>query len=318
MNTDTALLRLQTNRIAVDIDLSRGAEIVSIVDRRSGVDVLLRTEWAQDALERRPVAAPDDPRDSEGEWTASYAGGWQTLLPHAGDPEEIDGVVRQYHGEGSLVPWALDRATDRSVSAHVQLDSVPLRVDRTITVDGGTVQIADVLANGSAHAVPYDYQSHPAFGAPFLDGSCRIEVAAAAYVPDPRFELGEVPAGIPVPWPSAEADAERAVDLSAVPAPGSGVFRFGWLTGIDDRRVSIVNPRLGLQATLEWDDALRDRAWLWLDAGARADPPWNGRCYALAVEPSTRATVRDRPLPRLPPGDSQAFTTRLTIRTTNP
>lgn len=318
MNLETdAAVRVRTDRIAVDIDVSRGAEVLSAVDLRSGVNVLMRTPWASEARKRRPVRPTSDARTSEPVWTASYAGGWQTLVPHAGDPEEVDGAVRHYHGEASIVPWTVDEVTDGAVTAHIRLDTVPMRIDRTIAVDGDTVRVADVLTNQSDHALAYDYQSHPAFGAPFLDSTCRIGLAAAAYVSDPRFELGEVPAGVPVTWPLAESDS-GSVDLSAVPDPGSGVFRFGWLEAVRDRRVTIVNPRLGLEATLEWDEALRDRAWLWLDAGARADPPWDGQAYALAIEPSTRATVRDRPITRLEPGRSQAFSTRLTVRNTNP
>ncbi len=315
MTTNT-LLQLRTDRIVIDIDISRGAEITRLVERRTGVDVLMRTPWADEALRRRPVPLIEDPYDSEREWTASYAGGWQTLVPHAGDAEEIDGVVRQYHGEGSIVPWTLDHVGEDRASAHVQLSSVPLHVTRTITLDGVTVEVSDVLTNAASRTVSYDYQSHPAFGAPFLDAGCRIELAAAAYVSDPRLSLGEVPAGARVHWP--HAGPEGLLDLSTVPDSGSGVFRFGWLEDVQDRTVTITNPSLGLAATLEWNEPLRDRAWLWLDAGARTDAPWDGRSYALAIEPSTRATVRDRPSPQLAPGASHTFTTRLIIRTTNP
>ncbi|BDZ48842.1 hypothetical protein GCM10025867_10830 [Frondihabitans sucicola] len=317
MAVTESVVLLESDRIRVEVDLGRGAEIAGIHDLGTGVDILMTTPWASAAREMRPVKLAADPRASEAEWTASYGGGWQTLVPHAGEPEEVDGVVRHYHGEGSAVAWELDGATEDEVRGHLELETVPLRIDRTVSLAGAAVTVTDVLTNVANQPLAYDYQSHPAFGAPFLDADCRIELDAERYLPDPRFDLGELAPGVAVDWPRA-ASHGVAVDLAAVPAPDSGVFRFGWLEDFATRSVRIANPRLGLAATLEWDEDDRDRAWFWLDAGSRASPPWDGRGYVLAIEPSTRATVRDRAAPRLAAGSTRTFTTRMTISTTHP
>jgi hypothetical protein len=317
MTASQAIIRLHSDQIAVEVDLARGAEITSVLDLASGVEVLMSTPWADEARSKRPLRSAVDPASSEAEWMSTYAGGWQTLVPHAGDPEEIDGVVRSYHGEASSVAWILDETSSVSVSAHIRLETLPMSIERAIHVTGGAVSVTDVLTNHSSDEIAYDYQSHPAFGSPFLDAGCRIRIDAKRYVPDPRFDLGELAPGVAVDWPVAHSRGHR-VDLAAVPAPGSQVFRFGWLEGIVSRSVSISNPRLALEATLDWETGDRDHAWLWLDSGARITAPWNGSGYVLAIEPSTRATVRTDPPRRLEADSTRTFLTRITLRTIRP
>lgn len=308
-----SLVSLSTESIAADIDLNRGAEVLTLADRRTGINVLLTTPWADEARARRPVGLDEDPTKSEEQWTSTYAGGWQTLFPHAGTPVEVDGELRHYHGESSSVPWKATGGTGDEVSAHLDLTTVPLTIERTIRLRASTLTVHDTIINDSARAIAYDYQSHPAFGAPFLEGGCTVDLDASTYTPDPRFEIGEFPPGEPVLWPLAPG-RQGIVDLSAVPASASRVFRFGWLEGLGARRVTVTNPRLGLAAVLEWPDDARNLAWVWLDTGAQMNPPWYGVGYALAIEPSTRTTAHPGRVPAIEPDSRREFTTSITLR----
>jgi galactose mutarotase-like enzyme len=309
--------QLTSAQLAATVDLDRGAEIASLRHLPSGTGILMATPWADEARALRPVPGRA-PEESEAIWQASYAGGWQTLFPHAGAPETVDGQVRTYHGEASIVPWELDGAGPTQVEAHLVLTSVPARIDRVIRLDGDTLSVTDRIENVGTSRFPYDYQSHPAFGAPFLEGGCTITADAAFYTPHPEFDIGEFDPGRPVSWPRAESRA-GAVDLASIPAPGAGALRFGWLTGFTHRGVTITNPRSGIAATLSWIDPLREVAWLWQDAGADIREPWLGRGYTTAIEPSTRTTASGgHDAPVLEAHDRVTFTTRLTIQAETP
>lgn len=309
--TWTRTADLSTAHITARVDLDRGAEIVSLVDARTGVDVLLTTPWASEARRMRPAILSADVADSEAVWTASYAGGWQTLFPNAGEPTTVDGKLRHYHGEASSVAWQLDAVSVRTVSAHLELSTVPFRIDRHIGVVNETITVTDSVVNLSSDSVAYDYQSHPAFGAPFLDAGCTVHLDAVRYVPDPRFDLGEFRPGAAVSWPLAIGRTSD-VDLSVIPPAEAGIGRFGWLERFGTPQATITNPGLGLAATLRWSgDVGRCFAWVWLDCQARTTAPWNGAVYAFAIEPSTRTTDGAGAQPRLAGGERATFTTSL-------
>jgi hypothetical protein len=310
----TDLVQLATEQLSATIDLGRGAEIASIRDSRTDTSILLNTPWAEHARTLRPVRLAHPASVSEAAWMESYAGGWQTLFPHAGPPAITDGSERHYHGEASSIPWSLDEATGTKATAHADLFTVPVRVQRVVTAAAGCITITDVLTNTSDQVVTYDYQSHPAFGAPFIEDGCTIETDAATYVPDGRHDLGEFAPGRPIRWPRAESDA-GIVDLRTVPGPTARVMRFGWLEDFTTQRVAITNPRLALRATLEWSEPERSRAWLWEEIHAHPFHPWFGRGYAVAVEPSTRTTTGDGPSPQLEPRARATYQTKLTLST---
>ena len=200
----------------------------------------------------------------------------------------------------------------------MRLASVEARIDRIVSLEGGDVRVEDRIHNLGDDPIPFDYQSHPAFGAPFLEPGCRIVTDATSYTPHADFDLGELEPGRRVEWPGTDSP-RGSVDLSRIPEPGSGARRFGWLGDFTDRAVRITNPRLGLSATLTWRDSLRDVAWLWQDAGADTRDPWLGRGYVTAIEPSTRTTsFGERSAPVLDPHSQIEFVTRLSLRTYSP
>jgi hypothetical protein len=310
----TGLVELVSGRLSATVDLGRGAEIASIRDLPTNTEILMITPWAEHARTVRPVRLAHPASVSEAAWMESYAGGWQTLFPHAGPPVVTDGYERHYHGEASSIPWSLDAATATEVAAHAELFTVPVRVDRVVNATGGCITVTDVLTNTSDRAVTYDYQSHPAFGAPFIEEGCTIETDAATYVPDRRLDLGEFAPGQPVRWPT-EDPSPGEIDLRAVPGPTQTVIRFGWLEDFTARRVAITNPRLGLRATLEWPEPERSLAWLWEEIHAHPFHPWFGRGYSVAVEPSTRTTSGGGLSPQLQPRSRATYQTKLTLST---
>ena len=91
------MIQLAAASVAIRIDPRHGGEVVDLIDLRSGRQLLGRPPFASDP----PVAGELD----ETTWTRSYRGGWQLLVPNAGNPCVVDGVEHGFHGSASTDPW---------------------------------------------------------------------------------------------------------------------------------------------------------------------------------------------------------------------
>ncbi|WP_164479236.1 DUF4432 family protein [Nakamurella antarctica] len=281
-------LDLSTADLFVAIDPQRGADILSLTDRRTGVDVLFRTPWRERADAIRDGQQPST-FDTKAGWLEQYRGGWQTLAPNAGDPRQVHGAPLAFHGEASVAAWSVDDKTEHTARLHVELFSVPVRIDRTIRLTGPTISIIDTLTNLSTTALEFDYSHHPAFGGAFLDGTCRIETGARRFTSDEQTTSIRNP-GSEHQWPYAVATSGDRLDLREIPAPGSPRELFGWLHDFQAHWASITNLDLDLTARIEWDGELLPYAWLWQELNASDEFPWYKRARAVAIEPASMQT----------------------------
>lgn len=281
-------LDLVTSELSVAIDPRRGADILSLIDRRTGIDVLFRTPW-RDRADAIRDGQPPSSFDAWAGWLEQYRGGWQTLSPSAGDPRQVHGAPIAFHGEASVVPWSVDEATGRAARLHVELFSVPVRIDRAVTLIGPTISLVDTLTNLSTTALEFDYSHHPAFGGAFLDGTCRIESGAQRFTSDPQTTSIHHPGSEHV-WPYAVATSGDRIDLREVPQVGTSRELFGWLHDFTTHWASITNVDLGLTVRIEWDGKQLPYAWLWQELNATDQFPWYKRARAIAIEPASMQT----------------------------
>lgn len=278
-------LELRTPELSATLDPARGADILALVDARTGTDVLFRTPWraradAAGAGQRSGVSW-----DPTAAWLEQYRGGWQTLCPVAGPPRTVHGAPVGFHGEASTVPWSLERSEADSARLSVELFSVPVRIDRTVSLDGPRARVDDVLVNLSDVELELDFSHHPALGGALLAGDCIIETGARRFTPDPD-RCGTRPAS---PWPAGIDTSGAEVDLEHVPATATREV-FGWLHDFTDHWATVVSPGLGLGVNLAWDGSRLPYAWLWQELNATDGFPWFRRARALAIEPASAPT----------------------------
>ncbi len=281
-------IQLGTPHLLVSIDPGRGADVVSLVDRRTGIDVLFSSPWRARADAIREGQAPST-SDSVAGWLEQYRGGWQTLCPVAGAPRNVNGGPVGFHGEASVVPWTVEEVRNDTARAHVDLFSVPLRISRVITLREAKISIVDTLINLSSVPLEFDYSHHPAFGGAFLDGSCRIDTGARRLTIDPET-TSVLPPGSEHDWPWALDGAGARVDLREIPGPGSPSAVFGWLHDFADYWASITNIDLGLAVRIEWDGEHLPYAWLWEELNSSELFPWYRRARVIAIEPASVQT----------------------------
>ncbi len=172
MSTAWRELRLESGTLALTLLPDKGAEIVSLVDGRTGAELLARL---------RPVP-PDDgsglaagpPDQGSGEFDRWYAGGWQELLPNAGDACVVDGVAHAFHGEAWSRPWEVRSVGPAEVTLALTLQSVPLKVTKRLQLAaaGARLEVHELLEHTGAVPLDVLWGQHPAFG-PRLSARAR-------------------------------------------------------------------------------------------------------------------------------------------------
>jgi Domain of unknown function (DUF4432) len=275
-------LTLANDCVEVTVLVGKGADIYSIVDLRTGVDVMFKSPWGA----RVPGAWPRHSSSME-TWLEAYVGGWQLLLPNGGDECVEQGATWGYHGEAALLPWTVLDRSPTDTTLETRLFSAPLHVRRQISLDGPVVRVREVVTNESVHGVEVMWSHHPAFGAPFLEKDCVLSAGCRSVLADDRAPGTLLSPDSTHPWPFATSAAGTAVDLRRVPGPDEPRAVLAYLLDFESGYFAITNPRLRLGIGLRWPLEVFDKAWLWEEVHEGAGWPWFGRAYVVAVEPAS-------------------------------
>lgn len=287
MNRHTT--HLESSVLSVGIDPGRGSDLLSIVHKPTGAEILFSTPWRGRADDIRSGRSAVTATGSMQTWLEQYRGGWQTLCPNAGAPRLVRGASWGFHGEASVAGWrVVDQSEDR-LKLTVELVSAPLSIDREVSVHEGTLLIVDDVMNLSDAEFSFDYAHHPALGGTLMEGSCVVDTGAATFVNDFEAGLAGVEPDSRHTWPSVQRTDGTVVDLARI-AADSHQSAFGWLTDFTDHWASVTATDLGLTVRLDWDGSSLPYAWLWQELNSSADWPWFGRARVMAIEPSSTPT----------------------------
>lgn len=279
---DLRALTLSNSYLEVTVLSNKGSDIYSLVDSRTGIDVLWKTPWGLRLPCRGQVS-----HTSQGRWLEAYPGGWQLLLPNGGDECEQKGAVWGFHGEAALVPWEVVAVTATSATLETVLFSAPLRVTREFTLDGPVLRVREVVENLSSEPVEAMWSHHPAFGGPFLEQGCLLSAGCQSVMADDREPGTLLAAASTHTWPIVQASDGSNVDLRVLPGPEDRRTVLAYLGNFTSGWFALTNPRLKLGVGLRWPLEVFPCAWLWQEAHATRGWPWWGRAYVVAVEPAS-------------------------------
>lgn len=273
-------ITLTSAMFEVTVTPERGADIVQIVDRATGIPTLSVSPTA-DTTTPATLGA-----DSMTQWTTGYPGGWQICTPNAGPERMHDGVLQGYHGESGLSVWRVLASDDSSAELLARLITAPLELHRRIEVTDEGLTVVDTVRNLSDDDVSARVLQHPAFGTPFLDEHSYLVTDAGTVLTDanaPGTLAGPDTAG----RPDEVLPAGPVPNSVAIPAPGSGEALFAALTTFPGAEPSVrfASPTHGFAMELSWQRDAYPIAWLWMEANSGAGWPWFRRMYAMAVEP---------------------------------
>jgi hypothetical protein len=272
---------LVTERAAIDVRVVNGLSLR--INRQRGLDI--GAAWFRGV----PIAwvGPAGEGGAEAaEWRAAWGGGLVTTcgLDNVGAPSEGVGL----HGTYTFLP-AHGVTCERSAAGAAVTATIDgprgRRVERTITAEGGSVELADRTTNVSDARLEAPLLYHVNLGWPLWDAGARVETDAHEVRP-------------------RDDDAAPHDPTAAPPEPASLPERVWEHLGATSARVR--NDALGLAVELEFD---LPRLWQWIDPGPGV--------YALGLEPancSVLGRAHDRAegtLPFLDPGDER--TTRIAV-----
>jgi hypothetical protein len=117
-------------------------------------------------------AAPD-----EQTWLTRYGGGWPLLFPNGGDACMFDGNFHGFHGEASISPWEVEVSASMVLLTR-RFTTVPVRMQREMTVDGDVLTIREIVEAEGERPVLAMWGHHPTFGSDLLDGDFEIQSGA--------------------------------------------------------------------------------------------------------------------------------------------
>lgn len=300
------MIVLQDGRVLARLDPAHGAEILDLVDLRTGRQLL-----------GRPPFASELPRGGdldEATWTASYRGGWQLVSPNAGGPCSVDGHDHGFHGRASNDPWEV--LDVRPSSAALAWSGHGIRIVRRLVLAGGALEVT-VEASALGERAPLVVVEHVALGLELLEPEVVIELP-----PGLAYELSEAEGPPTTPanaarWPEVrllDGTTERP-DRWRLAEPRS---RFLVVADLPEGHAAIRNGLHGQGVELAWEADWLRHCWIWHEVRTYGGP-WRGQTEVLVVEPASvphsmgLATAVEHGQARwLEPGESASY--RLTVR----
>ena len=300
------MIVLRSPQLLVRIDPRHGAEILDLVDLRSGRQLL-----------GRPPFGSDEPRAGdldEPTWTRSYRGGWQVVLPNAGAECVVDGERHGFHGRASNDPWEV-AGVDES-SATLRWSGHGLDVERRLELEDGAL-VVDVKARPAKGRAPLVALEHVALGLELTEPEVLIDLPAGL-----AYELSETE-GPPIPpaaaprWPDVlllDGTIERA-DRWPLARERSRLLA---VAELPEGRAVVRNAARGAGLELTWDADWLRHLWIWHEVRLYGGL-FRRQGELLTVEPTSvphplglAAAIEHGQARWLEPGESAGY--RLTAR----
>jgi hypothetical protein len=283
----TVILENQMLRVTVLVD--KGTDIIEFLHKPTDTDFM----WKAPQGVRNPsLLVPTTPRSS-GAFLDFYEGGWQEIFPSGGDACTYKGVEFGVHGETCLMPWELELLEDRpervAIRVWVRTYRTPFLLEKVLSLesDRPVLSIAEKAVNEGEEAMELMWGHHPAFGAPFLDESCVVDVRSARMLTRNLGGRSRVADGDGFDWPHGADMSGGKVDFSRMPPPSAKTHDWACLHDLSEGWYAITNMRRGVGFGMWFPKEVFRYLWIWQCAGAVYGPPFFGRAYTLAIEPWT-------------------------------
>lgn len=282
------LIVLENELLHVGVLASKGADIIEFRYKPRDLDVMWHSPHSLLPGDFIPTSARP-----AGAFLDYYPGGWQEVFPSAGPETVIAGAELGQHGETPLLPWDVhvrqDTASRLEVDFIVETVRMPFRLRRRMILSTGSpaLRLEEEAINLGEQELPYAWGHHPAFGPPFLEAGCRIEMPACEVVEPPyaealtrRFAVGQ-PSRFPL---LADLRGDRK-PMNEVPSPASHTQDVVVASQLTGNWCALRNPARKLAVGLVWDTAVFPYLWMWQVYGGAFGYPYYGRTYNLALEP---------------------------------
>jgi hypothetical protein len=282
-------LIMENELLRVTILVDKGTDIIEFLHKPTDTDYM----WRSPLGVRNPATfVPTIPRP-EGAFLDYYSGGWQECLPTGGNPSGYAGTRFGPHGEACLIPWGATIVTDTpevvAVRFEVRTYRTPLYLQKTLTLhrNKAVLHIDEQLVNEGRVPVDVMWGHHPAFGPPFLDASCVIDLPGASVQTTDPEATHRCQVGSDFSWPRVPSRNGGEINLSRVPSADVKAHDLAFLTNLAGNWYAITNQNREVGFGMAWNADVFKALWLWQVYGGAFGQPWYGRTYNIAIEPWT-------------------------------
>lgn len=286
---DLPLVTLENEQLRVSVLAGKGSDVIEFLHKPTDTDFM----WRSPLGVRNPAQHVPSVARSDGAFLDYYEGGWQECFPTGGNAIDHAGASFGLHGEISLMPWRYRIEEDSpqaiAVKFWVRTVRTPFLVEKTLRLErhSSVLHIAERVVNEGAESLDFVWGQHPAFGAPFLDDSCVIDLAGAS-VEALDLEAGSrLAAGAGLTWPHVQGKDGSAIDLSRIPTPAAQSHDLAFLTDLQEGWYAITNTARKVGFGMAWPLEVYPVLWFWQVFGGAYGSPWYGRTFNIALEPWT-------------------------------
>ena len=293
---------LENEKLRVTIIADKGTDVYEFLYKPRDVDFMWRTRLG---LRQRAHFLASSPR-AAGPHNDYYEGGWQELFPNCGNLSLHQDAEIGQHGEVLLLPWRYSITKDEPDEIEVRFDvrtvRTPFHLVKTVSLrrNEAVLRIREHVTNESGQCVDFTWGHHPAFGWPFIDESCRVDL------PDCRIRTFAefTPANSRLKpeqesdWPMAEASDGGKIDLSQIPGPDVAAQDMVFLQGFSDGWYAITNTAMRLGFAMRYPAEVFKQLWYWQVYRGGHDYPWWSATYNIALEPCATLPILERAVER--------------------
>jgi galactose mutarotase-like enzyme len=215
------------------------------------------------------------PLGTESDWVAAWNGGWQPLIPSAGGQHLHGKHPQGFHGNASQARWSVTESTPRSISlnwSHEDLES-----ERSINISDNEIVLRCSLLNLDSDPRPVIVTEHLVLGSDFLQSEITLEPQGNAQFRELAYD-GSANGAEFAPWETFEQSGWLKVNKNT-PAR-MGVFS-------NTSCIKLSNEVYEIE--ISWDSSKLPFLWIWEEMGQTVEEPWNGKFWALGIEPSSAA-----------------------------
>lgn len=293
--SDFRTVCLENEKIRVTILIDKGTDIYEFLYKPKDVDFLWKSYLGLRSMKNFQPMAPG----TGGMFLDFYEGGWQELFPWGGHASGYRGVNTGLHGEVALAPWDyrvdVDNPEQVQITCSIRTRRAPFLLKKTFTLyrHRAALRISEVAENESEESIQIVWGHHPAYGWPFLDDTCVIDmppcrVKTTACL-DTTSRLAE---NVEESWPIFRLLSGGQTDLSKIPGPSVRSQDLAFLYGFQEGWYALRNRSQGVGVGLAWDVRVFPWIWLWQLCRGGPDYPFWGAEYVTAIEPVTSMATR--------------------------
>lgn len=279
-------LTIENELLRISMLAGKCADIFEFNYKPLDVDFMWRSPWGV----RDPAGFVPTTHTAVSSFLDFYEGGWQDCLPTGGNPAEYRGSPFGAHGETPTLPWnyaIIEDAPERvSVRFWVRTVRTPFYIEKFVTLEGNkpVVFFDEKITNEGRVCMELMWGQHPAFGPPFIDDSCVIQLPGGRVhcqnlSPNTRFVPGEYD------WPLVPGVRGSTIDLrqvASVEADTTDTLRIDQLGG---GWYALSNTVRQVGFGMAWPLEVFPALWFWQVYGGAYGLPWYGRTYNIALEP---------------------------------